>query len=92
LLKGVGQAVHIGLQVTQGNPFLVEIDLFGPSRQSAHQSQITTITTHDLYHETAASRHRRLFNFINRLHNVVEGGVGSDAQLRAGQIIVNRSG
>ena len=46
---------------------------------------------HHFHHKTAPGRHRRLLDLVHRFHDTVQGRVCADAELGAGQVIIDRS-
>ena len=90
VLKAVVQLFHVVLQIFQGDAFFVEIDPLGAGRQPAHQRQVAAVAAHHFDHEAAPLGDRRLFDLVDRFDDVVQGSVCADAQLGAGQVVVDR--
>ena len=71
---------------------LVEVDALGAGGDTAHEGEVSALAAHRLGHEAAVGGGRRLLDRVQRTHGVVQGGVRSDAQLAARQVVVDRGG
>ena len=90
VLEGARHMCEVVLQRLERDAFFVKIYAFGAGREAAHQRQIAAVAAHDLDHEAAARRDRRVLDLVDHLDDAVERGVGADAQLGAGQVVADR--
>ena len=90
MVKAIDQAFHVFLQIFQGDTLFVDIHPLGAGRQPAHQSQVAARPAHHLDNEDAALSDSRIFDLIHRFDDIIQGGIGADAQLGAGQVVIDR--
>ena len=90
--KPVDEHLEVALQVGEGDAVLVHVDLLGPGGEPAQQREVAAAAAHHLDHEAALRGDGRGLDLVHRAHDVVEGGVAADRQLRGGQVVVDRGG
>ena len=79
--EAFAEGFDVLLQILEGNAFFVDINTFGSGSQPAHQGQITTPVSHYFDHKAAPRGNRGLFDFIDRVHDIIQGCINSDAEI-----------
>lgn len=92
MLEAVHEVGEVGLEVVEGDAFFVEVDAFGSGGEAAHEGEVAARAAHDFDDEAATCGDCGLFDFIDDFDDVVEGGVGSNAEFGSGEVVVDGGG
>ena len=87
--EAVLEGLYVPDEILEADPQFGEVGFFGSRCQRPHKGQKTALTSHDLDDESSAGGAGRVSDFVEGIHDVVEGGVGADAEFRSRQIVVD---
>ena len=86
------QLFHVADELVQADAFFVQVDAFRAGGQAAHHGQIAALAAHHFDDVTAALRDGGLLDLVHRFDDLVQRRVRANAQIRAGQVVVDRGG
>src|SRR6266498_2667010 len=72
--------IDIFLQLLECDSFLRQIKALRTGSQRAHHSEIAAPMPHHFDHEATARGNRRLFDFIDRVNDIIQCSICTDAE------------